>query len=146
MKITLLVACQDVNLAEMPHYFVAPAFDVNVGNAVRQLGTFDLGQSYALQTLCRSGDVVIDVGANVGGFTVPLAERVGPDGEVHAFEPFRKAGRWYVVEIILDTLTWAHVKNHPIQNSAYGFCMFFGGLHSRNIWTENASIKASKGY
>ena len=29
-------------------------------------------------------------GANVGGFTVPLAERVGPDGEVHAFEPFRK--------------------------------------------------------
>ena len=31
-------------------------------------------------------------GANVGGFTVPLAERVGPEGEVHAFEPFRKAG------------------------------------------------------
>lgn len=53
---------QDVNLAEMPHYFVAPAFDINVGNAVRQLGTFDLGQSYALQTLCGSGDVVIDVG------------------------------------------------------------------------------------
>ena len=50
-------------MAEMPHYFVAPAFDINVGNAVRQLGTFDLGQSYALQTLCRSGDVVIDVGA-----------------------------------------------------------------------------------
>lgn len=114
MKIALLYACQDVNLAEMPHYFVAPAFDVNVGNAVRQLGTFDLGQSYALQTLCRSGDVVIDVGANVGGFTVPLAERVGPDGEVHAFEPFRKAPG--------------------------------GILHSRNIWTENASIKASKGY
>ena len=86
-------ALQDVNLAEMPHFFVAPAFDVNVGNAVRQLGTFDLGQSYALQSLCREGDVVIDVGANVGGFTVPLAERVGPTGEVHAFEPFRKAPR-----------------------------------------------------
>ena len=53
----------------MPHYFVAPAFDINVGNAVRQLGTFDLGQSYALQTLCRSGDVVIDVGAHPTGFT-----------------------------------------------------------------------------
>ena len=53
---------KDVNLAEMPHYFVAPAFDINVGNAVRQLGTFDLGQSYALQTLCKAGDVVIDVG------------------------------------------------------------------------------------
>lgn len=63
-----LTWAKDVNLAEMPHYFVAPAFDINVGNAVRQLGTFDLGQSYALQTLCRSGDVVIDVGA-LTGFT-----------------------------------------------------------------------------
>ena len=116
--------CQDVNLAEMPHYFVAPAFDVNVGNAVRQLGTFDLGQSYALQTLCRSGDVVIDVGANVGGFTVPLAERVGPDGEVHAFEPFRKAGKVIRVELLLDTLRWDHVKNHPIQFASVGFSGF----------------------
>ena len=146
MKIALIVACQDVNLAEMPHYFVAPAFDVNVGNAVRQLGTFDLGQSYALQTLCRSGDVVIDVGANVGGFTVPLAERVGPDGEVHAFEPFRKAGGDTWLRSYWTLWHEPMSKNHPIQNSAYGFCMFLGGLHSRNIWTANASIKASKRY
>ena len=57
--------CQDVNVAEMPHFFVAPAFDINVGNSVRQLGTFDLGQSYALQTLCRTGDAVIDVGTRL---------------------------------------------------------------------------------
>ncbi|CAL1137541.1 unnamed protein product [Cladocopium goreaui] len=101
----------DVNLAEMPHYFVAPAFDINVGNAVRQLGTFDLGQSYALQTLCRSGDVVIDVGANVGGFTVPLAERVGPEGEVHAFEPFRKVFQHLNANVALNGLSNVYTYN-----------------------------------
>ncbi|CAE7237172.1 unnamed protein product [Symbiodinium natans] len=101
----------DVNLAEMPHYFVAPAFDINVGNAVRQLGTFDLGQSYALQTLCKAGDIVIDVGANVGGFTVPLAERVGPDGQVHAFEPFRKVFQHLNANVALNGLSNVYTYN-----------------------------------
>lgn len=95
----------DVHLGEIPHFFVAPAFDINVGNAVRQVGTFDLGQSYALQSLCRPGDTVVDVGANVGGFTVPLAERVGPLGEVHAFEPFRKIFQHLNANVALNGLT-----------------------------------------
>jgi len=33
------------------------------------------------------GDVFIDVGANEGLFTIPIAEHVGADGRVHAFEP-----------------------------------------------------------
>jgi len=94
----------DVSLGELPHFFVGPALDINVANAVRQVGTFDLGQSYALQTLCRKGDIVLDIGANVGGFTVPLAERVGPDGEVHAFEPFRKVFQHLNANVALNGL------------------------------------------
>jgi len=101
----------DVNLGEIPHFFVAPAMDINVGNAVRQLGTFDLGQSYALQTLCRRGDTVLDIGANVGGFTVALAERVGPTGEVHAFEPFRKVYQHLNANIALNGLTNVYTYN-----------------------------------
>merc|ERR1712217_359830 len=83
----------------------------NVGNAVRQLGTFDLGQSYALQSLCRRGDTVLDIGANVGGFTVPLAERVGPAGEVHAFEPFRKVYQHLNANVALNGLTNVYTHN-----------------------------------
>jgi len=101
----------DVDLGELPHFFVAPAFDINVGNAVRQLGTFDLGQSYALQTLCRSGDIVLDVGANVGGFTVPLAERVGRQGQVHAFEPFRKVFQHLNANVALNGLSNVYTHN-----------------------------------
>jgi FkbM family methyltransferase len=35
----------------------------------------------------RIGDVVVDVGANVGLYAIALAKRVGDSGKVHAFEP-----------------------------------------------------------
>lgn len=122
----------DVNLGELPHFFVAPAFDINVGNAVRQLGTFDLGQSYALQTLCRQGDIVVDVGANVGGFTVPLAERVGPTGEVHAFEPFRKIFQHLTANVALNGLS-----NVFTYNMALGAAPSVSEVHAPDLTTWN---------
>lgn len=44
----------------------------------------DLG---AVLSLVRAGDHVVDVGAHVGTFAVPLARAVGPGGRVWAFEP-----------------------------------------------------------
>jgi FkbM family methyltransferase len=35
----------------------------------------------------REGDRVIDIGANIGAFTVLAASKVGPKGQVYAFEP-----------------------------------------------------------
>ena len=37
--------------------------------------------------LIRSGDTVLDIGAHIGSFTIPLARAVGPAGRVFAFEP-----------------------------------------------------------
>ena len=37
----------------------------------------------------KAGDVVWDVGANVGMYTLLLARAVGPQGKVYAFEPMR---------------------------------------------------------
>jgi FkbM family methyltransferase len=36
---------------------------------------------------CRPGDTVVDVGANVGAFTMVAARATAPGGEVHALEP-----------------------------------------------------------
>jgi FkbM family methyltransferase len=41
----------------------------------------------AVKRLLRPGDVALDVGANVGLFTLLAADAVGSTGEVHAFEP-----------------------------------------------------------
>eukprot|EP00927_Polykrikos_kofoidii_P080875 TRINITY_DN7787_c0_g1_i1.p1 TRINITY_DN7787_c0_g1~~TRINITY_DN7787_c0_g1_i1.p1 ORF type:complete len:482 (-),score=75.16 TRINITY_DN7787_c0_g1_i1:339-1784(-) len=122
----------DVGGKELPHFFVAPAFDINVGNAVRQVGTFDLGQSYALQALCRPGDIVLDIGANVGGFTVPLAERVGPRGEVHAFEPFRKVYQHLNANVAMNGLT-----NVFTYNVALGSTQKVVEVHTPDLTTWN---------
>lgn len=55
-----------------------------------------LTQSYDI-TLCdylkehlRPGDIMLDVGANVGYISAVAASCVGPSGEVHGFEPLRE--------------------------------------------------------
>lgn len=40
-----------------------------------------------LTGLARPGGVVVDVGANIGAHTLPLARAVGPSGRVLAYEP-----------------------------------------------------------
>jgi len=72
-----------------PHAFVLPFYDTNIGHWMKQHGSMNPLQSYEMQSLLQAGDVVIDVGANLGCYTVPFAERVGPRGKVLAFEPFR---------------------------------------------------------
>lgn len=43
--------------------------------------------SHALKVLCKRGDVVLDIGANVGSHALPMASFVGEEGKVYAFEP-----------------------------------------------------------
>jgi FkbM family methyltransferase len=43
--------------------------------------------SKALATLCKPGDIIFDIGANVGSHTLPIAKTVGSTGKVYAFEP-----------------------------------------------------------
>ena len=40
-----------------------------------------------IQSETRPGDVAVDIGANIGYYTLILARCVGPDGRVFAFEP-----------------------------------------------------------
>lgn len=50
-------------------------------------GVHEPFSTQVLATLTQGGDVVIDVGANIGYFTLLFARAVGPSGRVFAFEP-----------------------------------------------------------
>eukprot|EP00937_MAST-01D_sp_MAST-1D-sp2_P000666 g666.t1 len=61
--------------------------DKYVGQKLRQgHGRYEEPTLQLLLACVAPGDVVLDVGANVGAFTVPLARAVGARGRVHAFE------------------------------------------------------------
>jgi FkbM family methyltransferase len=50
------------------------------------LGSFEPRTIALYRRIVRPGSVVLDVGANIGAHTIPLAGLVGADGRVHAFE------------------------------------------------------------
>jgi FkbM family methyltransferase len=62
-------------------------FDPGAGDPAYATGAVELPVQEALAALLRPGDLVLDVGANVGFLSVIAARLVGPAGRVVAFEP-----------------------------------------------------------
>lgn len=64
-----------------------PAADLNLTPELLAFGVYDVPFTSYLQQSLRPGAVVVDVGANLGIFTVLMARLVGPTGRVIAYEP-----------------------------------------------------------
>ncbi len=72
----------------------------------------------------RPGDAFIDVGANVGIFSLVAAEKVGPDGLVIAFEPQRHLANELRANLALNGLENVYVFDFAIGDatSASNIC------------------------
>lgn len=55
--------------------------------SVYLLGGFERRTQGVFERFLTGGDVALDIGANIGAHTLPLARLVGPQGKVIAFEP-----------------------------------------------------------
>ncbi len=66
--------------------FLATPGDL-IASQFEQFGGHTRPELAMVLSLVREGDAILDVGAHVGTFTVPLARRVGPSGRVVAVEP-----------------------------------------------------------
>ncbi|MBI3773090.1 MAG: FkbM family methyltransferase [Gammaproteobacteria bacterium] len=89
--------------------------DIYIGRAVEKYGEFSEAEVELFRQLCQPGDVVVEVGANIGTHTMVLAAMVGNQGRVYAFEPQR---------IVYYTLC-ANMALNSIEN-AYCFQMAAG--------------------
>jgi FkbM family methyltransferase len=67
-------------------------------------GEWAEGELNLFLKIVRTGDIVLDVGANIGAFTVPLAKRVGMSGRVYAFEPQRIINQRLNANVALNNL------------------------------------------
>lgn len=66
-------------------------FDLDLNEAIDSEiytgGIFEPEITMAIGVLTKPGDVVLDIGANIGCHTLRFAKLVGPEGRVFAFEP-----------------------------------------------------------
>jgi FkbM family methyltransferase len=74
---------------------------VRISPACRGL-SWNLEEYEALRAATRPGDVVFDVGANIGAYTVLFARWVGPNGHVYAFEPVGSIARNLRAQLALN--------------------------------------------
>ena len=86
---------------------------------------------YHLPQLVKQGDKVIDIGANLGYYTCPLADLVGESGRVYAVEP---------VPVIFSVLKRNVGKRRNVELLNYAL-----GEEERTIEMANDSV-ASAGY
>jgi len=63
-----------------------------------------------IKKLIKKGDVVLDVGANIGYYTVIMSKLVGNIGKVYAFEPTK-----YYGDILLRNLKENDINNCEVQ-------------------------------
>ena len=62
-------------------------FDEYIGLSIREYGEYSELELKTILKFINEEDIVFDVGANIGCFSVPFAKKVGPNGKVYAFEP-----------------------------------------------------------
>lgn len=82
-----------------------PFEDQYVGRSFKEYGEFSEEEIIIFRQFVGPGFVVLDVGANIGAHTIPLAQLTGPEGLVVAFEPQRILHQILCANLALNNIT-----------------------------------------
>ncbi len=92
--------------------------DVSVTPEIAMNGYYELREELFVRTIVRGGDWVIDVGANVGIYTLLLAQLVGAWGRVFAYEPNPECRDLLSRSLAMN---WVH-ERVVLNSTAVGSC------------------------
>lgn len=105
-----------------------------VGQEILAHGAFERSACELVRDHLREGDVFLDVGGHLGLYTLITAQRVGPSGHVHVFEPGDKRRRLLEINVRQNSL--ANVTINPkAVGSHSGSATFLEGP-ARNLGTS----------
>ena len=86
--------------------------------AIYLLGHFEKRSFQQYSRYVKDGSIALDIGANVGAHTLPLAGLVGPRGQVVAFEPTRYAHSKLCANLSLNPVLQARVRPEQLMLGA----------------------------
>lgn len=90
--------------------------DRYVGRSLCVYGEYSWAEMELFAQWLKPGDCVLEAGANIGSHTVPLAQRVGPEGRVWAFEPQRLVFQTLCANAALNHCTNIHALPLALGN------------------------------
>ena len=119
--------------------------DIYIGKSIEKYGEFSYLEAKIFEQICKAGDVVIEVGANIGAHTLYLSKLVG-NGYVFAFEPQRLVFQNLCANLAINSISNVFAYQEAISNGNGTIiipeCNFkennnFGGINIEN--TKNGT-------
>jgi FkbM family methyltransferase len=100
-------------IVDLPGFkLVVDKNDTMVGQEIQAHGKWEPWVTKAIKTLLKPGMVFVDVGANIGYFTLLASDLVGKDGQVIAIEPLPQNHQLLIKSVELNQLD--NVEIHSI--------------------------------
>jgi FkbM family methyltransferase len=98
---------------------------------ILNFGLYEAGEAHLLKSLIGPGDTVLDVGANVGFYTIGLAKTV-PMVRIVAFEPLPQTFEYLSKNLELNGITNAEINNFGLSDEDDEKVFFFSPQYSVN--------------
>jgi FkbM family methyltransferase len=118
--------------------------DVRVGRSLELYGEYCERAIVVFDQILAPGQVVIDVGANIGAHTLFFAKKVGPAGCVLAFEPHRLVYQTLCGNMAINSITNVHCWNAAVGDHRGEICVPRVD-HEREIDLTNLEIGGTEG-
>lgn len=121
-----------ITLAELDGFrLFVPASDAVVGEEILARRTYEPHVTGVLLSTLGTGQVFVDVGANIGYFSVLAARTVGPSGHVTAIEPLVRNVRLLLANAALNGLDNIDVKPFAVaEREGFLTLMSMGSIAS----------------
>ena len=94
-------------------------FNINdkyIGHSFANYGEFSQLEVELFKQLCKKGDTIIEVGANIGAHTQFFANSVGKSGKVLAFEPQRIVFQTLCANMAINSITNVYTYQMALSN------------------------------
>jgi FkbM family methyltransferase len=101
------------DIVELPGFkLVVDKNDTMVGQTIQARGKWEPWVTKAIKDLLKPGMMFVDVGANVGYFTLLASDLVGPEGRVVAIEPLPQNNQLLAKSVKLNQRN--NIEIHPV--------------------------------
>ena len=79
--------------------------DVYIGRSFILYGEISEEENHIYREICKEGDVVVEVGANIGAHTLPISSFIGTEGKLFCYEPQRIVFQTLNANLALNSIT-----------------------------------------